>query len=107
MGYIYLIIQTDNKGNELYKIGLTKKDPILRTKELQTGNPNNISLLKYYETSNYIKLEKLLHKKHSSKKTLANNEWFALSNEDVMDFLKECKKLDTIIDSMKDNYFYN
>ena len=50
MGYVYLLLQTDIDGHESHKIGITKNDPKLRVKQLQTGNPNKISLLRQYES---------------------------------------------------------
>lgn len=106
MGFIYLLIQVDPNGQELYKIGISKNDPKLRLRQLQTGNPNKISLLNYYQSINYLKIERLLHKKYNVK-TNAKNEWRTLTNDDVFSFINDCKKLDeTIKFLIKENHFY-
>ena len=106
MGYVYLLCQVDAWGHETFKIGISKNDPTIRLKNLQTGNPNKISVINQYESINYKKVEKWLHRKFNSNQTLAENEWFALSNEDVIGFLSECKKADNTISFLKDeNYF--
>lgn len=99
MGYIYLVIEVDAFGNERYKIGFTKNNPEKRVKSLQTGNSNNISLLKTFKTKNYKLLEKWLHTKFYNQKTEANNEWFQLTNEEINNFTITCKEYDEIINS--------
>jgi len=80
MGYVYLFLEIDSAGQETYKIGITKNDPNKRIKQLQTGNPRKIELLKTYSSENYLKVEKWLHRKYSMK-TEAENEWRSLTNE--------------------------
>ena len=103
MGYTYLLLSVDNDGNEVHKIGISKNHPNLRVKTLQTGNPNLISLINFYESENYKKIEKILHLKYFSCKTLAENEWRNLSNENVFSFIEECKKADETISFLKEN----
>jgi len=106
MGYVYLFLEVDNEGNETYKIGITKNDPNKRIKQLQTGNPRKISLIKFYQSENYLKVESWLHKKYSIK-TEAENEWRSLSDEEIFSFHEDCKKADEIITMMlKENHFY-
>lgn len=99
MGYVYLILEVDAFGNERCKIGFSKNNPEKRVKSLQTGNSNNISLLKKFETKNYKLLEKWLHGKFFKYKTESDNEWFQLSNEQINDFIITCEEYDTIINS--------
>lgn len=107
MGFVYLMMQINYEGLETFKIGVTKNNPSNRRKQLSTGNPDEIRVLKQYESPNYIKIENWLHRKYSAKKTLAENEWFNLSNDDVMSFLDECKKADEIVSFLKqNNHFY-
>jgi len=108
MGYIYLILETDKDGNnERHKIGITKNNPEKRVKQLSTGNSNVIRLLQAYESINYKRVEQWLHSRYSTLKTEANNEWFHLTDEQVIGFLETCKKLDETIQLLlKDNYFY-
>jgi len=106
-GWIYLMCQVDIDGNELYKIGVSKNDPEKRVKSLQTGNPNKILLLNKYSSSHYNKIERWLHRKFFIKKTLANNEWFALTSNQAVSFLSECKLAESNIDYLLlENPFY-
>lgn len=85
MKNIYLINQQDT---ELYKIGITKKDPKIRLKELQTGNGNLLVLIKYFVTEFDFKMERALHLCYRSK--LYNSEWFLLTENDINEFEKNC-----------------
>lgn len=108
MGYVYLILEGNIHGEELYKIGITKNDPQLRVKQLQTGNPNQVSLLHAYESKNYKKVEQWMHRKHAQSKTLAKNEWFNLTDEQVFSFIEDCKEADkTISFLLESNPFFN
>ena len=103
MGYVYLLLVVDEKGNEKYKIGVTKRNITKRISELQTGNESKINLLKQYESENYNKVEKSMHLKYSSYRTEANNEWFSLEAEHVISFLEDCKEADEIISFLLEN----
>jgi len=102
MGYVYLFLETDSAGQETYKIGITKNDPKKRIKQLQTGNPRKIDLLKSYTSENYLKVEKWLHRKYFVK-TEAKNEWRSLSNEEVFSFIEDCKEADINISFLLEN----
>ena len=102
MGYVYLLLQIDFDGNESYKIGITKNDPILRCKQLQTGNPNKISVHRKYETKNYLKVERWLHRKYQTR-TEAKNEWRTLTDEQVFSFLDDCQTADENIQFLLEN----
>jgi len=107
MGYVYLFLETDSAGLETYKIGITKNDPQKRIKQLQTGNPRKIDLLKSYSSENYLKVERWLHRKYFVK-TEAKNEWRSLSNEEVFSFIDDCKEADNNISFLlENNPFYN
>jgi hypothetical protein len=106
-GFVYLLLVVDEKGNEKYKIGVTKREINKRISELQTGNDSKIQLLKHYQSENYLKVEKWLHRKYNSFKTESNNEWFALQPEHVISFLKDCKEADDNINFLlQNNPFY-
>lgn len=108
MGYVYLILEANIHGEEVYKIGITKNDPQLRVKQLKTGNPNQVSLLHAYESNNYKKVEQWMHRKHAQSKTLAKNEWFNLTDEQVLSFIEDCKEADkTISFLLESNPFFN
>jgi len=107
MGYVYLLFCVNKDGSEGYKIGVTKNDPIKRLKQLQTGNESKIQLLNQYESENYLKVEKWMHRKYNSYKTEAKNEWFSLESKDVISFIEDCKEADNNINFLlKNNPFY-
>ena len=105
-GYVYLIVEGDHNGDEKYKIGVTKNDPDKRLKKLKTGNSNQLEVLKLYRSSNYKKVEKLLHRKFKNQKTLSDNEFFYLNDDQVFGFIKSCEEAESIIVSLKDNPFF-
>jgi hypothetical protein len=102
MGYVYLLLSVDSKGDETYKIGITKRDIKIRISELQTGNPNKISLHKKYESKNYLKVEQWLHRKYQTK-TEAKNEWRTLTDEQIFSFIEDCKEADRNISFLLEN----
>lgn len=102
MGIVYLL---NAWGTDKYKIGITKGDVNKRMKQLQTGCPDEIVLTKLYECEHYRKLEGWMHRKFSSKRI--EGEWFILEDEDVLNFIDECKKGDeTITLLINENPFY-
>jgi hypothetical protein len=70
-----------------YKIGVTLDSSIHnRIKQLQTGNPNIITLVsKTGTTTNAYELEKTLHKNY--KKNRVRGEWFTLNKTELKDVL--------------------
>lgn len=104
MGYVYLIEEIDNPGR--LKIGSTRaKDVNTRLKQLQTGNSSELSLKDYFQTDKPFKLEKMLHNRFKSSHLIG--EWFALSEDDTEKFKSICEHLQYIIDSLKENPFFN
>ena len=59
-----------------------------RVKKLQTGNGNEIHVVYTIETDYPFAMETMLHSRFFPKKRL--NEWFELSNDDVVNFGKYC-----------------
>lgn len=98
MSKIYLINQW---GTDYYKIGTTKNKPIKRRKQLQTGNPEELTIVKEFESKHPFKLEKLLHIKYSTNNCLG--EWFELTDADVFDFINVCSKFEKTIIYLKQN----
>ena len=93
MGKVYLLIEMGMV--QRHKIGITRKDVNQRIKQLTTGNSNEIRLFKVYETENYRKVEKALHRMYSRYCTEdGGTEWFELPNEEVLKFIEECEKVD-------------
>ena len=106
MGYVYLLLVADADG-ERHKIGFTKNHPSKRVKQLQTGNGAVISILKFYESKNYQKVERWMHGNYCNQRTEAGNEWFLLTNEQIGSFIGDCEKADATINFMiENNPFY-
>lgn len=103
MGYVYLILETDKSGYERHKIGMTKRDPQKRVKELSTGNSNVITLLHSFNSTHYKNIERMLHVKFNSQKTEANNEWFTLEDSQVLSFINTCKDIEKTVVLLKEN----
>ena len=99
MGYVYLIEDTYNNS---YKIGVAK-DVNKRIKALQTGNVCKLKLIYSYETKYPYRLESMLHSYYKQYNVF--NEWFELENP--KEFLSKCDELSNIIESLKDNPFFN
>lgn len=102
MGKIYLIGQADTPN--IFKIGCTKKDISKRSKQLQTGNSEELYLCKSFESNRQFKLEKMLHMHYSDKQIL--NEWYELDQNDVDEFINVCQHYQDIIDSLSENPFF-
>lgn len=83
---IYLINQVNTNK---YKIGVTKKDVNERLKQLQTGSSESLITIKEFKTNYGFKLETLLHRHYSCKKTIG--EWFELTEQDLAMFIKTCE----------------
>lgn len=102
MGHIYLIGLADTPN--VFKIGCTKKDIAKRSKQLQTGNSEELYLSRSFETNKQYKLEKMLHLYYANKQLL--NEWYTLTPEDVDGFIGVCEYYQGIIDSLSENPFF-
>ena len=89
---------------ELYKIGVTRSLSEKRLKQLQTGNGNELFVLKQHETLYPFRIESYLHNKFSLKREMG--EWFRLDKEDVEHFNEICQKYEEVINVMKDNVFF-
>jgi len=97
---VYLINQINTN---LFKIGITKKNPLERLKELKIGNANELVLIVDFQTKHSFKLERSLHAYYSQYKI--SSEWFELNEID--DFLDVCEKLEKNLDLLKSNPFYS
>ena len=105
MGFIYLI----NSGQtNRFKIGVSIKPP-QRKKGLQTGNPEELSLVSSYESDNYQKIETILHRTLNHKKYIEEDfrslggEWFILTSEDISNFKANCKRIEDSINFLEKN----
>ena len=82
IGYVYLI-----KSGDYHKIGLTRRNPRTRLKELTT--PEGVSLVHVIETTDPEGCEKFLHEEFKHQR--AEREWFKLDKEDV-EWIKQIKQ---------------
>ena len=100
-GIVYLICDAEK---ELYKIGVTTGSIEKRMKKLQTGNGTELLLVNYYECEYPFKIEKMMHNHFGNRKVLG--EWFDLSDEEALSFVKICEDKNNIINSLMDNPFF-
>jgi len=102
IGWVYLLLSISPRGEEAHKIGITTSTVEKRVKQLQTGNPNKISILRAYSTKNYRKVEQWLHRRFKAL-TEAKNEWRKLPDEDVFNFIEICEEADETINFLLEN----
>lgn len=93
MKNIEMVYVLQNGNAEEYKIGYTK-DLINRIKQLQTGCPGKLNVIKTIERNtlrvrktSFKTIEKELHNKFKDKKIREDGEWFKLDSQDL-DFIK-------------------
>lgn len=91
-GTVYLLLSISPEGNEYHKIGITTRSVEKRISQLQTGNPHTISILRQYKTQNYLKIEKMLHRRFKCL-TEQENEWRRLEDKDVFNFISTCEEM--------------
>ena len=101
-GYIYLIC---DPANNTYKIGVTRNIESNRLKKLQTGNSTELHIVSIYKCEYPFRFESMLHSYFKTKQEL--NEWFNLSNEDILLFQNKCKELDNTIHILLNNPFFS
>ena len=101
MGYVYLL--GDSGQENMYKIGVTRGKVEKRIKQLQTGNGTEIFLVNCFETKYPFYMERILHSKFHIKQT--KNEWFALSDDDVKDFIPSCQLIEENTKILEENPF--
>lgn len=92
MGTVYLL---NAWGTDNYKIGVTKRDVNKRIKQLQTGCPDEIVLVKKFDCEHYRKVEGWLHRKHGAKRV--EGEWFVLEESDIHLFESDCSNFNETI----------
>jgi predicted GIY-YIG superfamily endonuclease len=82
--YSYIYIISDNNG--YIKVGISKH-PEKRLKQLQTGHPNNLTLLFTEEFEckrrHLLKIEKLIHRKIHDIAKHMKGEWFAIEDDQI------------------------
>jgi hypothetical protein len=100
---VYLILAEIN-GNKLYKIGYTKRSVEERIKEFKTGNASEFYLIDSFTSQWGTKIESNLHRRYISKKV--SGEWFNLTEEDLVDFKKNCEILHNNFKVISENNTY-
>ena len=101
-GFVYLI---QNVETQSYKIGITTKENINeRLKNIQTGSPGELILLKKYKSKFFRKIEKYFHNKYCSQKIYG--EWFKLNEEQVLNFINDCYLCEKTFLSIEENPFF-
>ena len=75
-----------------------------RLNALQTGNAGGLRVVHIYECEYPFRLETMLHKKYINNRI--KNEWFELSDHEVIRFMETCDLLNKTIQIMKDNPYF-
>lgn len=100
-GYVYLIVEWGSEP-ERYKIGISKNDPKLRLKTHQTSNPHELVLLRKHQSEYYTKIETVMKRDYFKYLLEGGNEWFQLPPEIASNFIKECKRIEDMFNSLKE-----
>ncbi len=74
--YVYIIRAGRTRR---LKIGITRKTPLERMKELQTGNPHQLRVVYARQTATCAAAEKRIHRRLASYRK--EGEWFAVPTE--------------------------
>lgn len=100
-GFVYLIYDI---SQDSYKIGVTQGDVKKRKKKLQTGNSTELHIVYKHVTEYPFLLERMLHNKYKNSNIL--NEWFTLTDAQVLNFKTTCYELEQTIQVLKENPFF-
>ena len=84
-GRVYILRGVNSR---LCKPGWTTVDPVVRLAQLQTGSAEKLELVGHFRAAS-DKAEEVLHKHFHSKRVRADGEWFALTEEDLVDIFDE------------------
>lgn len=87
------------------KIGISENVE-KRVKQLQTGCPYKIDLVRKYDSKLSARIEKIMHRKYRSRKVDENEysltgEWFFLSPSEVLEFEENCREIEKTIIFLK------
>jgi hypothetical protein len=96
-GIVYLLASWESN---LFKIGITRSLTEKRRRQLKTGNGEKIEILREFKTEHFLRVEKLMHLKHANKR--AEGEWFTLTDEDILNFERDCKTAHDTIQTLVD-----
>lgn len=103
MKYVYLIHSTYLE-NFQYKIGVSS-NPNIRIKQLETGNPNQLTISKVFLSKFPFLIETAL--KNRFKYCRIEGEWFNLSQEEVNKFISTCENMEKNFAIIKTSTLYN
>ena len=104
MKNIYLIESRSDNNTSTYKIGITKRNPKIRLKELQTGNSNELILIHTYQTREDYLMESTLHNFFNFNKI--KGEWYNMEQETIDSFHKTCQLIEKNLSSLKQNTYW-
>jgi hypothetical protein len=79
-GYVYIIGQ-----GEFWKCGLTSRLPKVRLKDMQTGNPHELKILKEYLVKDVLLGERLMQNK--LQKYHYRAEWYRATEEEMLSLI--------------------
>ena len=100
-GFVYLIVEWGSEP-ERYKIGISKNDPQLRLKTHQTSNPHELVLLRKHHSEYYTKIETVMKRDYHKYLLEGGTEWFQLPPDIASNFIKECKRIEDMFNSLKE-----
>ena len=109
MKWIYLIKAIDIvENNVYYKIGISKNHPSKRLKQLQTGNALRLEIVEMFHSKYANLLESSLHRTFSIERIREDGEWFHLTDEQIINFMINCNKIEKDFDFLNENNtFFN
>ena len=71
----------NESNSDYFKVGYSKNAPDARVKELQTGNPRTLRLVRYVMIDDAYRVEQLLH--NVLGKWHVRNEWFCITQSEL------------------------
>lgn len=84
-GVVYLIKSPSHP--DLLKIGMSKDCGSTRLRSMQTGNPDQLTLVRQWNTNDPRALETALHRKFDRRRV--QGEWFRVTEQEVTDAVNE------------------
>lgn len=85
-----------------FKLGITTRDVKLRVKQFETGNSDELEIIKTFNTKHGTIFESTMHRRFVNKRL--KGEWFKLDEKDILnidDILTETEKnLDIVSDML-------
>lgn len=105
MGYVYFI---QSGKQDKFKVGKTARTIQQRLKELQTGNPETLTIFFAIETKEADKVESWFHCKLKLHKirTAQNEEWFEIDSDTLQDSITEFLERENYGEASKTGFDY-